>query len=305
MSGLIKGYYQTTPDTYASGDVVPVQVDANGKLVTTATMTLSPLAADNVDGVAASATVDKQVSISRLTGWNGTGFDRIRTSLPTADAKSAVSAGLAVSDQGYVFNSSTWDRTRSVGIGDSAAPTGILAAGLILRSPSGDTYDRARSHNPADLATAPVISMPASSFPHRWNGSSWDRVRNNNDGLQLASAARTVTTATALITNHNNAAALIVCNVTVNPGASETLQIVLQAKDPVAVLYDDAYAGTAYTLSGGTGRIYLLVGPGAADAFTMSTADTKQGHIARQFRVNVVHSASGSWTYALGVTLLN
>ena len=135
-----------------------------------------------------------------------------------------------------------------------------------------------------------------------FNNSTFDRQRGNTEGTVLASAARAVTTSSADLTNHNARGVLLYLNVTANPGGGETLQLAVQAKDPISAGYAVLAQAAASALGGGTGLIGLLVYPGAASAGVDLTH--AQAPLPRTWRARVVHSAAGSWTYSVGFALV-
>lgn len=123
--------------------------DANGNL-------LSLVAATGDGGV--NTTVSTMVR-GWAYGFNGTSWDRLRTvntgqlvaslkdsagvetglGIATADA-TATATLMHVGSRGRVFNGTTWDRLRSIAVGDGAASTGIQAAALMAYNSA--TYDR-------------------------------------------------------------------------------------------------------------------------------------------------------------------
>ena len=76
-----------------------------------------------------------------------------------------------------------------------------------------------------------------------YNGTTFDRIRNNVEATLLASAARTAVT-TAAITNYNHRGFLVVVDVTARAVAT-TLSLTLQVKDPVSGVYVTFWTITA------------------------------------------------------------
>lgn len=180
-------------------------------------------------------------------------------------------AGVGVQVFNYVFNGSTWDRQKSVpAFADANALVGATAVGNWL-----------------------------------YNGTQWDRHQSIQDYAILSSAARTATTNSADQTNFNYQGFMFFLNVTANPGAAETLTLVVQEKDPLSGSYVDAYtSGVLITAANGTKLFIVHPGLVAAD-ITAANSVQKSGLFARTFRIQVTHSAAGSWTYSVrGVALL-
>lgn len=136
-----------------------------------------------------------------------------------------------------------------------------------------------------------------------FNGSTWDRERNNEEATPLASAARTATINSPDQTNFNEKGVVIFLDVTVNPGGAETLQVIIQARDPVSGDYVDLLDDGAQALGGAPGKRTLIVYPAAAAA--AAGIDSAVGFpLPRTWRVRVVHSAGGSWTYSVGASYI-
>ena len=133
-----------------------------------------------------------------------------------------------------------------------------------------------------------------------YNGSTYDRIRNNLSLSLLASAARTATTYSADQTNFNANAALFIFDVTAVPG-SDTVQLIVQIKDPVSGKYVTVLDGTAESA---VGTYIYAVGLGVSDA--ESKFDAIEGiALPRTWRVGVIHSAATSFTYSVGGFLIN
>lgn len=112
-----------------------------------------------------------------------------------------------------------------------------------------------------------------------------------------ASAARTAT----LIGDDNrkvpgNRGVKAVLDVTAVPGI-DTVQLVIENKDPVSGKYVQVLAAAARVA---TGTDTLTVYPGGAVTANVSANDS----IADTYRIRVVHSAATSFTYSVSVTEL-
>lgn len=83
----------------------------------------------------------------------------------------------------------------------------------------------------ADALANPTLAL-IGGLSHLFNGSTFDRARNNEEVVALASAARTVDTNTATLTNYNGRGLLALLNVTLVSGTTPTLDGSLQAFIP-------------------------------------------------------------------------
>lgn len=142
---------------------------------------------------------------------------------------------------------------------------------------------------------------------YAYNGTTWDRVRNNVAATGLASAARTVSTPTPDQTNWNSRGAQIILDVTATPNDVQTLQVTVEVKDPVSGKYVQIAAFTALVASAlgaapTTETYAYTMYPGAAETIAATKHELQALPLGRTWRVNVLHSAGGSWTYSVGIT---
>ena len=152
-------------------------------------------------------------------------------------------------------------------------------------SPTQDNWDMASYDG---LFTTPR--------PHLYNGSTYDRQRNNILSTVLASAARTATTVSADQTNYNHKGIFVVFDVTAVPGG-DTVQLKLQAYDGASGKYIDLLTGTAESAVGT--YLYGLY-PGIGDKNAIFD-NYEEIMLPRTWRVQIVHSAATSFTYSVGV----
>jgi hypothetical protein len=133
-----------------------------------------------------------------------------------------------------------------------------------------------------------------------YNGSGWDKTRNNQDNVTLlASATRTSTTSSADQTNYNGRGVLVYLNVTAASGTGG-LTLTIQAKDPVTGTYQTLNsAPTAVTATGF--KTYELY-PGAATTGGLTQA--VQQPLPRTWRVQVAHGDSSNYTYSVSASVL-
>ena len=152
----------------------------------------------------------------------------------------------------------------------------------------------ATAHDEYDMST--YLGITATSRLHLYNGSTYDRQRNNVEATLLASAARTATTSSADQTNYNAKGIIVVFDVTSVPG-TDTVQLKVQAKDPASGKYIDMVTGTAESAAG---TYVYAVYPGIGDKNTILD-NYEELPLSRTWRVQVVHSAATSFTYSVGV----
>lgn len=171
---------------------------------------------------------------------------------------------------------------------------GIVAAGAT------STPNDGISNAAVQLRAQNNLGYPLNSYPYAYNGITWDRERNNVEGVALASAARTASTASPDITNHNARGIMVMLDVTAASGTGG-LQVRVQAKDPVSGNYLGINsAPTAITAVGM--RVYVLY-PGANTTNT-GIAQVSGQLVPRTFRIFVSHGDGSSYTYSVGYALI-
>lgn len=147
-------------------------------------------------------------------------------------------------------------------------------------------------------ATISAFNGAASLF--NYNGTTWDRLRGNTEITVLATAARTASINSADLTNYNARGVIITLDVTTDPGSGETLQLLVQHKDAESSAYeiilDDGANATP-------GRRTVIVYPGTAGSANDVTSTTGYP-LPRTWRVRIAHSASGTWNYSVGASLI-
>ena len=163
-----------------------------------------------------------------------------------------------------------------------------------------DGTDRSLLTAPGDAQTLADEMLQTLSIPEIYNGATFDRVRNNYEETILASAARTATTTSATFKNYNARGLIINVHVTANPG-SETLAPRVDATLAPGGS-DMAVLGSPPNITGNGLAVYPIY-PGMADTGSAYN-DFQAGVVPRSFQVRIVHSASGSWTYSVGVVYL-
>ena len=138
-------------------------------------------------------------------------------------------------------------------------------------------------------------------FSHRYNGTTWDRERNNNgvtNGTILASAERTASTTSADQVNYDWRGARLYLNVSTMSG-TPTLDVAVQTKDPVSGTYFNLSGGTLPQI-GTTGTDELTIYPGIAETGGETVSDV----LPRTWRINTTQGAGGSITYSIGASYI-
>jgi len=129
-----------------------------------------------------------------------------------------------------------------------------------------------------------------------FNGTGWDKQRNNLDNITvLASAARTTTQTQADQTNYNHRGIMAVLDMTTVGTGSVTLEI--DAKDPVSGKYIALLTGAA-VVSNST-NIYTVY-PGNTVTANVSASTV----LPRTWRIKVTANNANSATYSVGAMLL-
>ena len=123
----------------------------------------------------------------------------------------------------------------------------------------------------------------------------FNRRRGNTHITALPSAARTVTTSSANLVNHNDRGAHFIINLTA--GGPVDIDPFIEAVDETSSVF--------YTLLTGTniaalGTVVLKVYPGIAGIVGGSAVDI----LPRLFRIRLVHNNANSVTYSVGVNLV-
>ena len=157
----------------------------------------------------------------------------------------------------------------------------------------------------ADATATGLLSIGGWFF----NGATWDRQRSNSPATGLASAARTASTPTPDQTNYNGRGAKIFLDVTATPNDAQTLTVTVEEKDGVSGKYVQIASFTALVASVLTGTpttetYEYEIAPGIAETVAAAKHELQALQLNRTWRVNVLHSAAGSWTYSVGVVNL-
>lgn len=93
--------------------------------------------------------------------------------------------------------------------------------------------------------------------------------------------------------------AVFYLNVTAAPGV-ETLQLVLEEQDPVSGVWSTVTSTLATTA---TGMVRMKIKSAITAVAASTTQVVVQDVLPAIWRIRVVHSAAGNWTYSLGCAL--
>lgn len=148
----------------------------------------------------------------------------------------------------------------------------------------------------SDAQSNSSVGLHVFNFPRAFNGTSWDRKRNNEEATLLASAARTTTQTSADIVNYDGLGALAVV-LDVTSAGTGSITISIDGKDSTSGKYYNLLTGAAVTTNS-TNR--YRVGPTLA-AVANSIA---QDYLPRVFRIVVTANNANSMTYSVGYCLI-
>lgn len=191
------------------------------------------------------------------------------------------------------FNGTTWDRVRTAADGMT---TGVLATQNVLWS--GTAYNRQSAASNIGDGHGGAAASPFVNY--LWNGSNFDRARNNTYLQTLASGARTGTTSSSLLTNFNFRGITVNLNITVASGTGG-LQIAIQGYDQSSASYKNLHTlATAVTT---TGLNVIQLYPGI-DNTNSAINQTISQALPQQYRVQIVHGDSSSYTYSVSVNYI-
>ncbi len=140
----------------------------------------------------------------------------------------------------------------------------------------------------ADALANPTVPQVI-DHPEWFNGTTWDRLRNNNELTLLASAARTADTTSSDTTNYNWRGGHFIINITV---LTTSVIPTIQAKDPISGTYYSLLVGASIAA---TGITILKVYPGITAVANASASDI----LPRTFRISMDHLDATTMTYSV------
>jgi len=181
---------------------------------------------------------------------------------------------------------------------------------LVKRSRGGRVVLFDNATNPVEVITTQADASSNSKnavfttgLNYGFNGSTWDRWRNNQRLTVLASAARTSTTTSSSQTSFNARSMIINMDVTAAPTV-ETLTLAVQMNMSTSSTNIEMVVTSA---DADTGAHLIIIDPsGGADTLTDGGSAVQQQirrdlPVPKSWRVVVTHSASGEFTYSVGV----
>ena len=194
-------------------------------------------------------------------------------------------------------------------VADGTANTGINPIYVATRRVTGNAITSWPAEVPAETQTNTLVAPFVNSYKSGFNAVSWDRWRNNTEVNSITRAANTTGGAGSDIINYNARGLIAFLSVTVNPGAAETLNLLVQVKDEAG---DDVYTTIASTgvlavfgpAAGATGTELLVLDRGIAETQAVVGLQIQNLPIGKTFRFNVTHSSTGAWTYKVSYVLL-
>lgn len=184
------------------------------------------------------------------------------------------------------------------GVSPQLDDTDKLAVSLYAEgAAAGDTRPHAVAG--ADGASNALEGLIGMARGVLFNGTTWDRQRNNQEVTLLASAARTASTASSAQTNYNARGIVAFFNIAVVPGG-DTVTLRVRGKDPIAGTARDLLVGSALSSTGSTTYI-VYPGVGAA----ANGVSAVNGFVLpRTWDLAITHSGAGSFTYSVGASYI-
>lgn len=181
----------------------------------------------------------------------------------------------------------------------------------ILTDPNGRLFTNAALHDATGVAAEAFQaftgfdsfrnekSLMALAMGFKYNPTTnfAERVRNNQEGTLLASAARTAAVNSADVVNYDQRGLVVWIDLTVFGGAG-SITVTIKGKDPVSGTYTTLLASAALAAVGMT---VLTVYPGLTAAANLVANQI----VPRTFRVEVTVPGATSHTYSVGYSLIS
>lgn len=203
------------------------------------------------------------------------------------------------------WNGATWDRLRATAGQVQARLYDANGSGLTSLLPNFDS---------ANLGGSSAAAVAAAQYAY--NGSTWDRLRNNTDLMLLAQAARTAQTDSPVTASYGARGVAVHLALNSAPGSIPNTADTLSIR-----IYDDGAGGgagpqsSAYSFQTPAGSalqsdlgytLTLVVYPGATATPDSSLIKLVPGSlVSRYFTVIIFPSGASSWTYGVTATLLS
>jgi hypothetical protein len=207
----------------------------------------------------------------------------------------AAAAGTAVSGSPVLIAGSDGTNAQTLKtaptLASSVSNAGMLYTQIGLWSSAGNVQ---AWQDAASISDASNAANTAAVAGWSFNGSSWDRTRNNVDATLLASAIRTTTSSGGDITTYNLQGILICLDVTAGSGA---LTVTVNGKCPASSKYYPILIGTLVTTN--SFNVYRIY-PG----LTAVAGSTVNDHLPRIINIVISHGNANLVAYSVGYTLL-
>lgn len=188
------------------------------------------------------------------------------------------------------------------GGGTGAAPVSLTGSNVIniQATNGGSVFSSSGSDAQSDNASLITLAKP-----QLYNGTSWDRVRNNTQGTLFASAARTATVSSPTQTNYNARGVQVIVNVTAVSGTGGLI-VSIRGIDPISGSYYRLNVDPATITA--TGLYVYELYPGSTTAMSGALPNVTQrssGVLPRTWYGSVFANDSSSYTYSVSYSLIN
>lgn len=154
----------------------------------------------------------------------------------------------------------------------------------------------ASANNADAVAAVTTGAVLSNSVGFLFNGSTFDRERNNTNETLLASAARTASVNSADFVNYNAKGAQFIIDISAITATPE-ITVTIQGKDPISGNYYDLLIGPVYN---SVGTNILKIYPGITASANASASDI----LPRDYRVSVANADADSITYSIAAALV-
>ncbi|MAH46760.1 hypothetical protein CMI37_13105 [Candidatus Pacearchaeota archaeon] len=183
--------------------------------------------------------------------------------------------------------------------GDTSLVSSAAGVVYVMQARGSSGVEFAFDTAGSDAKTDAVMSYWQRCMNSLYNGTTWNRQRNNEEVTLLASAARSATTTSDDQTNYNAVGVVLMVDVTLDPAAASVTPRI-QAIHPVSGDYFNLWvAGAAITA---TGNFLYVLYPGNTDGGQLTDKDTVP--IPRQWRLQMTHADADSITYSVGASYI-
>ncbi len=174
---------------------------------------------------------------------------------------------------------------------------GLIKPGRLDHSAYGD-----------GIATLPIASIIDGDgnesldliAPFMFNGTTLDRMRNNQEVSLMPDIVRSATHTSSDQTNHNARGVYIMIDIDAQPGA-ETLTISVQARMLIAA---HNLVIATFTAISSEGKFSYIIYPGAVETIGGATLEAQALPLPRTWNINFDHSSSGDWEYSLSYSYI-